>query len=34
MVSSELGEKLEPGTQFVVDSEVTEGKQAVDRFKM
>lgn len=34
MVSSELGEKLEPVTQFVVDFEVIEGKEALDRLKM
>ena len=34
MVFSELGEKIEPMKQFVVDLKVTEGKQALDRLKM
>lgn len=34
MVSPSLGEKLEPVKQFVLDFEVTEGKQAIDRLKM
>lgn len=34
MVSLGLGEKLEPVKKFVVDFEVIEGKQALDRLKM
>lgn len=34
MMSSKLGEKFAPVTQFVVDSELMEGKQALDRLKM